>query len=183
MTQRHGWRPCRRADVCTEFFGPRWRMGQFGQSAGVEDPEVVESHRFHGVFVRLLGEARLEDLDARMRGIGDWVGFGRMTKLRHPNKDHSWLGCLHPEHRLFFDVAVHEVGEEGQGQAALDAITATKSEVERFRESLAVAEARLLVEQADQAAAQEAVIKARAEGLVLYKVGGGEHWRLASHFY
>ena len=72
---------------------------------------------------------------------------------------------------------------EKKAKAALDTVTATKSEIERFRESLAVAEARLLVEQADQAAAQEAVIKARAEGMVLYKVGGGEHLRLASHSY
>ena len=49
---------------------------QFVQPAGVEDLEVVGSRRFQGVFVRLLGEARLEDLDAHMRGIGDWPVSG-----------------------------------------------------------------------------------------------------------
>ena len=71
---------------------------QLIQPAGVDDPEAADAPQLQGIFCRLWGEARWEELDVAMRRSDDWPGLRRMSALRHPFTDHSWMGCLHPVH-------------------------------------------------------------------------------------
>ncbi len=66
--------------------------------AGAGDPEADAQSRLQGSLSLVLGESRLEALDAALRADADWAGLRRMQELRHPSTDHSWMTCLHAAH-------------------------------------------------------------------------------------
>ena len=51
------------------------------QLAGAEDPEERDGSRLQGALSLVLGEARLEAVDAALRAAGDWPGLRRIAEL------------------------------------------------------------------------------------------------------